>query len=121
MLHCDLEEDPSVFYFAFWRIFDFESEGREAANNLHPLLAKCSKPTIKENGSLSTNTLTGSPITVDRELCADEKKTLDEWKESVGKQRHAAFDRYGPSSLRGHLLDLRRGLPIFEQDLRWIE
>ena len=109
MVHCDKTEEPGVYYFAFWPLFDRV-----------PYLARCRSWTV-EDGSLFISTVEGTTLVVDRNLSSNDRSELDNWLDEVDKSRHAAFDIYGSAQLRSKLLDLGSHLPTALRDFRWIE
>lgn len=120
MLHFDKTNSPSVYYFAFWPLFDLDPDIGQELNDREPYLAECRSWTV-EDGSLSISTMQGTSIVVDRNLSSDERSELNNWLNEAGINRRAAFNLYGPAELRSLLLDLDSHWPMSLQDFRWIE
>jgi hypothetical protein len=120
MLHFDKTKDPSVYYFAFWPLFDLDPEIGQELSDREPYLAKCSSWDL-EDGSLSISTMQGTSILVDRNLKSDERSKLENWLDEAGRSRRAAFDLCGPAELRSQLLDLDSHWSMSLQDFHWIE
>ena len=120
MLHCDMTNEPAVYYFAFWPLFDLDSDIGQQLSDRVPYLAKC-RSWSAEDGSLFISTVQDTSIVVDRNLSSDDRSELDDWLNEVGKSRHASFDIHGPAQLRSQLLNLGSHLPMTGQDVRRIE
>jgi hypothetical protein len=120
MVHCDKTRDPAVYYFAFWPLFDLDPDTGQEPSDRVPYLTSCRSWTV-EDGSLFISTVEGTTLVVDRNLSSGDRSELDNWLGEAGKNRHAAFDIYGPAQLRSQLLDLGSHLPTALRDSRWIE
>lgn len=120
MLHYDKTKDPSVYYFAFWPLFDLDPEIGQELSERKPYLAKCRSWNV-EDGSLSISTIQGTSIVVDRNLRSDERSKLENWLDEAGRSRCAAFDFFGPAELRSQLLDLGSHWPMTLEAYQCIE
>lgn len=122
MLYCDMGEDPTTYYFAFWPLFELEVESGDVLDDRDPYLAKCTSWEVTDTGSLSLSTREGTSVLVDRELSDRERDKLEGWLEEAGRRRSEAFSLWShPRSLRAFLLDLKPRPLISMQQLNWID
>jgi hypothetical protein len=120
MLYCDMKEDPTAYYFAFWPTLDLEHEEGEMLDDGAPYVAKCREPSLTDTGSLAMRTFHETEILVDRKLEKEEENEIGEWFGKAGSALRNTFLLHGPGNLRAVILDLR-GTPLEYEDLRRIE